>query len=221
MARILGIDTTSEFGGLALLEDGELQDELLLHSPDGFGHLLFGALRSVLDRAGWPLDSIDCFAGAAGPGSFTGVRVGLTAVKGLADAEGKPAIAISNLQAVASFGKKALRAPLLDARRGEIYGGLYDASGHPLADEVVMPFPQWLATLPEDVEFVTTAPSVYAPLLASSRFSGSIITAAPHCLAAAVARLAHDCFVAGNATDPLVLDANYVRRSDAELFWKD
>ncbi len=216
MARVLGIDTTSEFGGLALVEDGELRDEMPLHSPDGFGHLLFDALRELLTRAGWPLASVDCYAGALGPGSFTGVRVGLTAAKGLADAEGKPVVAISNLAAVAAYGQGPVRAALLDARRGEVYGGLYDAAGRALAEEVVMALPAWLATLPADAEFVTPAVALFAPLL-----GGAEVREAPRSLAAMVARMAHARYEAGLAVDPVGVDANYVRRSDAELFWKD
>ena len=70
------------------------------------------------------LEEIDCFAAASGPGSFTGVRVGLAAVKGLAEALGKPAVGISNLRALSLFGKAALRAVVLDARRGEVYGAV-------------------------------------------------------------------------------------------------
>ncbi len=72
---------------------------------------------------------VDCFAAASGPGSFTGVRVGLACVKGLAEALGKPAVAVSNLRAIASFGTAPWRAVVLDARRGEIYGAVYDAAG--------------------------------------------------------------------------------------------
>jgi len=216
MARVLGIDTTSEFGGLALVENGELRDELLPHSPDGFGHLLFDALRELLARAGWTLASVDCYAGASGPGSFTGVRVGLTAAKGLADAEGKPVVAISNLAAVAAYGQGPVRAALLDARRGEIYGGLYDAAGRALADEAVMALPAWLETSPPDVEFVTPAVGLFTPLL-----GGAEVREAPRSLAAMVARMAHARYEAGLAVDPVGVDANYVRRSDAELFWKD
>ena len=118
MARVLGIDTTSEFGGLALVEDGELRDELPLHSPDGFGHLLFDALRELLTRAGWPLASVDCYAGASGPGSFTGVRVGLTAAKGLADGEGKAGGAVSKLGAGGGDGAGAGRAGVPGGRGG-------------------------------------------------------------------------------------------------------
>ena len=92
MARILALDTTSDSGGIALIENGVLVDEAPMHSTEGFGHVLFNHLRLLLDRRGLRAQDIDCFAGAAGPGSFTGVRIGLTAIKGLAEATGKPVL---------------------------------------------------------------------------------------------------------------------------------
>ena len=85
---ILALDTTHEFGSIALLEGRKVVEEVLLHSPDGFGHVLFGHLERLLDRNGRRVDEIACFAAAAGPGSFTGVRVGLACIKGLAEATG-------------------------------------------------------------------------------------------------------------------------------------
>ena len=70
---------------------------------------------------------MDCFAAASGPGSFTGVRVGLAAVKGLAEAAGKRVVAVSNLRALAFFGSAPLRATVIDARRGEVYAALYNS----------------------------------------------------------------------------------------------
>ncbi|MBV9155995.1 MAG: tRNA (adenosine(37)-N6)-threonylcarbamoyltransferase complex dimerization subunit type 1 TsaB, partial [Acidobacteriaceae bacterium] len=92
---ILALDTSSEFGSLALRPNGQLVAELSLHSTEGFAHLIFPAIEQILTRAGIRLSEIDCFAAASGPGSFTGVRVGLSAVKGLAEATGKRAIGVS------------------------------------------------------------------------------------------------------------------------------
>jgi tRNA threonylcarbamoyladenosine biosynthesis protein TsaB len=82
------------------------------------------------------LVEIDCFAAASGPGSFTGVRVGLSAVKGMAAALGKPAAGISNLRALASFGNLE---PAIEARRGEVYTAVYDAELRLVSPEVIAP----------------------------------------------------------------------------------
>ena len=197
---ILALDTTSESGSLAIRSNGQTVAQLAIHSPEGFAHLLFGAIGQILRNAGLELNDIDCFAAASGPGSFTGVRVGLSAVKGLAEATGKQALGVSNLRAVSSFGKKPLRAVVIDARRGEVYAAVYDSDLNLLVPESVSKLEQWRASLPPaDYEFVQ----------------------APQSLAAAVAFCAEMDLLAGKAADPAALDANYVRRSDAELFWKD
>jgi tRNA threonylcarbamoyladenosine biosynthesis protein TsaB len=196
--------------------------EVLLDSPDGFAHVLFGRIEEMLARHGWPLKEVDCFASASGPGSFTGVRVSLTAVKGLAEALGKPVVGVSNLRALAWFGSAEVRAPFLDARRGEVYGGLYDSGLHPLGEERVIPFADWLAVLPRSLlELVTFDFQPFAAELAETPFGSMPRVTAPRALAPAIARIALEEFEAGRAMDPAALDANYVRRSDAELNWKD
>ncbi len=219
---ILAVDTTHEFGSLALLRGRDPIDEVLLHSPEGFGQILFGRIADLLARHAARIADVDCFAASSGPGSFTGVRIGLACIKGLAEATGKPAIAISNLAAMATFGQSPLRAVVMDARRGEVYGAVYDASGAAVLPETVAPFTAWLDTLPPPpIEFVSTDFVPFAPALAATRFAAATVTIAPRALAAAVGRLACDHLRAGEIIDPAGIDANYVRRSDAELFWKE
>jgi tRNA threonylcarbamoyladenosine biosynthesis protein TsaB len=199
--RLLAIDTTSEFGSIALAKWDHVVEEVALHSPDGFAHVIFAEIERLLALHGTKITDIEGFAAAAGPGSFTGVRVGLTAAKGLAEATGRKVVAVSNLQALAWFGTKPLRAPVIDARRGEIFGAVYDADLRVVSAEVVMKYEDWVRTLPEDVELITQQP--------------------PRELAGAIARIAARQFQAGLAQDPAEIDANYVRRSDAELMWRD
>lgn len=218
---ILAIDTTHEFGSLALLRQGEA-DEVLLHSPTGFGHVLFGHLERLLARHGVTGRDVDAWAVLNGPGSFTGVRVGLACVKGLAEGFARPVAAVSNLEAMATFGAGPLRAPVLDARRGEVYGALYDAAGALVLPETVDKFPHWLASLPEaEIEFIATDFSPFRAALAGTRFLSAAVVEAPRALAAAAARIAEARFAAGTLADAAAVDANYVRRSDAELLWKD
>jgi tRNA threonylcarbamoyladenosine biosynthesis protein TsaB len=219
---ILAVDTTHEFGSLAILEGTEVLEEVLLHSPEGFGQVLFGRLAELLDRRGRKIQEMDCFAAASGPGSFTGVRIGLACVKGLAEAAGKLVAAVSNLEALATFGTGPLRAVVMDARRGEVYGAVYNQRGEAILPETVMPFTAWLHSLPEgEIEFVSTDFSLFAAVLAGTRFERAGIATAPRALAAAVGRIACLRLRAGRAAEPAAIDANYVRRSDAELFWKE
>ena len=207
---ILAVDTTGESGSIALVAaDGRVLEEVVLESPDGFAHVLFVAIEQLLARHGIPLKDVAVFASASGPGSFTGVRVGLTAVKGLAEATERKVIAVSNLQVLAAFGTRELRAALVDARRGEIYGAVYNAALELVCDEVVMKADAWLASLPGgDLEIIAQG----YPLNCE-------VTQAPRALAGAVGRIA--ALKPELAGDPAGIDANYVRRSDAELLWKD
>ena len=217
----LAVDTTAEFGSIALADNGDVVEEVLLHEPKGFSGALFGQIDALLKRRGIALTDIGLFAGASGPGSFTGVRVGLAAIKGLAEVLSKPAAAVSNLEAVASFGTAAARAAVIDARRGEIYGALYDAFGNTLIDETVIPFPGFLTLLGDgDFEWVSADFAVFAPAITGTRFERMNVVPAPRALAGAVAKVAAARLRGGAKCDPAAIEANYVRRSDAELLWK-
>lgn len=219
---ILSVDTTHEFGSLALLSSGELIEEVLLRSPEGFGQIIYGHLERLFESHACRVEDVVCFASASGPGSFTGVRVGLACVKGLAEATGKPVAAVSNLEALSCFGTKPLRAVMLDARRGEVYGAVYDENRRPLLPEMVMKFPVWLQTLPKgEVEFICTDFAPFHSALAGTYFQDAKVTTAPRALAAVIGRIAYERLQLGAAVDPAQIDANYVRRSDAELFWRE
>jgi tRNA threonylcarbamoyladenosine biosynthesis protein TsaB len=209
VSRILAIDTTGVQGSIALLDDAHLVEEAGLVSPDGFAHVLFGEIERLLDRHRLAPGDIDVYAAASGPGSFTGVRVGLTAAKGLAEATGRRVAAVSNLRALATYSASPLRATVIDARRGEIYGAVYNSALELVQDEVVINFDAWLAGLPAGVEFVTSG----FPLSQTPRIE------APPWLASAIGKVV--VMHPELAGDPAAAEANYVRRSDAELFWKD
>jgi tRNA threonylcarbamoyladenosine biosynthesis protein TsaB len=215
---VLALDATGAHGSLALVRGPEVLEEILLDSPDGFAHVIHRAIESILARHHVALRDIDAFASASGPGSFTGVRIGLAAVKGLAEALSKPAFGVSNLQALAWFGTSPLRATLIDARRSEVYGAVYDSAGRLTAAETVGPLDRWLASLP------SASPQNGLEIIAEHAFHPPLdrpVTHAPAALAPAIAAIAASRFAAGERPDPAALDANYVRRSDAELFWKE
>ena len=109
-------------------------------------------------------------------------------------------MAISNLQALASFGTQPLRAPVIDARRGEVFVAIYDSDLRLVSEEVVVRFDDWMKASPRgDIEIIQGTRE----------------------LAGALAIIAAARFQAGLGQDPADIDANYVRRSDAELFWRD
>lgn len=195
----LGVDTTAEYGSIALADENGVQEEVVVHAPKGFSQVLFGEIDALLKRRGVALADIDLYAAASGPGSFTGVRVGLSAIKGLAEVLGKRVVAVSNLEALAEFGASDARAVTIDAHRGEVFAAVYDAAGNQIVPEVVLPLERFRETVGDrEVEWIDT----------------------PRPLAGAIARIAIRKAKAGLAQDPAAIEANYVRRSDAELLWK-
>lgn len=216
---VLAIDTAQEFGSLALADEDGTLEEVALHAPDGFSGILFDQLAKLLKRNRIELKQVDVYAGAAGPGSFTGIRIGLSAAKSLAFANGKPCYGVSNLAAMANLGSESTRAVVIDARRGEIYGGVFGELGIP---EVVAPFPRWLTGLPDTIgEVLAFDFAPFALALDGSALASAVRTTCPRALAASVAKLALARFHLSEDGDPALVDANYVRRSDAELLWTD
>jgi tRNA threonylcarbamoyladenosine biosynthesis protein TsaB len=212
---VLAVDTTSEHGSLVIRRDGVTKAKLSLHAPQGFSHLVFAAVAELLKAADMRLGEVDVFAAASGPGSFTGVRVGLSLAKGLAEATGRKAAGISNLRVLSVFGTRPLRVPLIDARRGETYAAIYDQNLQLVLGESVGDLPTWLAALPAaEYEFLSHMDLSH---LDGTRFGAMPRKTPPQDLAEGVAI----CTELDDGSDPAALDANYVRKSDAELFWRD
>ncbi len=223
---LLAIDTTSAHGGVSLANDGEILETKPIEAPDGFGTVIYQEIRSLLERQRSSLRDIDCYAAAAGPGSFTGIRIGLAVVKSLAEAHAKRVVPVSNLAALAWAGSGRYRAPILDARRGEVYAAVYDDQLRPVVDEVVTGWGDFLGLLGDrEVSFVSPDPAMFqaggtVPIETQGPARYRTFTVST-CLAEAVAQVAARRFAEGQALPPEAVDANYIRRPDAELKWKD
>jgi len=230
----LAIDTTESRGSVAFLRDGETI-ALTAHkgSADYSGWLL-PAVEEVLERAASRMEDVNLLAVATGPGSFTGLRVGLTTVKAWAEVYGTPVVGVSRLEAMAyrRAGEVAsgFLAVFYDAQRGQLFGALYRSDGGQLVrveDERVIPpaeFVKWVAeqTGEQPVTWISLDPELLTSLESwgeRSAIGDKVVPCVPN-LAAAIGRLAEERARCGMFSDPLALDANYVRRSDAEIFWK-
>ncbi len=125
--KILGIDTSTSCGSVGLIEDGEVISDYLLNIPVTHSERLLGAIELVLSEARCPIENIDGWAISLGPGSFTGLRIGVSTVKGLAYATGKPVAGVSTLDVLASqiAPTSYLICPILDARKQEVYTAFY------------------------------------------------------------------------------------------------
>ena len=129
---ILAVDTTTFAGSVALLENTKLIAEVNIDSSKTYSERLLPAIDFVLNTNGLDIKDMDGFALAAGPGSFTGIRIGLSTVKSFSYASGKPIAAISTLEALAwklRHPQSHLLCPLLDAKKGEIFAALFESKG--------------------------------------------------------------------------------------------
>ena len=135
--RILAVDTTTSSGSVALLEDRRLVGEIAGESGTTHSARLLGAIDRLLRSESLSIADIDVFAVAAGPGSFTGIRIGLSTVKALAFASGKPVVPVSSLRALAlklALAGAPLICPMLDAKKGEVYAALFESAAGRLVE---------------------------------------------------------------------------------------
>jgi tRNA threonylcarbamoyladenosine biosynthesis protein TsaB len=232
-------------GSAAVLRDDQVLAEVSGYEETPYSTRLFRDVETLQGRANFRLDQVDLFAVAAGPGSFTGLRVGLTAVKAWAEVHRKAIAAISGLEAIAvqfqtggtpstttGTTNRAYLAPFLDARRSQIFGAVYKRSfgnGGRLSlegEELIVPPNEFLERVKErvgsdSVDFVTPTPDAISAARLSEAFPCARVIPVSAALAPAIGRLGFERASRGELVDALRLDANYVRRSDAEAAWKD
>jgi tRNA threonylcarbamoyladenosine biosynthesis protein TsaB len=229
--RILALDTSSAQGSMAVLEDAALQGLIRWCPGEDYSSKLFRDLDRLLVQTGERMNRFDLFAVVAGPGSFTGLRVGLTAVKGWSEIYRKPVAAISALEALAatSLTRCQFLAPVLDAQRGQVFAGVYRQAGEelqPVAEDVVMSPAEFFA-LPEvqghrgEIAIVTPSPELLRLPAAAAGLDAAQIEVVEWLLAPAAGRLGLERARKGRTVDAMTLNAHYVRRSDAEIAWKE
>src|SRR6266545_4086691 len=136
---VLALDTTSRTGSVALVHDDVVRVELVGDLAITHGQRLPLELKRALDEASVRIDAVDLFAVVAGPGSFTGLRVGIATIQGLAMAEEKKVVAVSALEVLARAAINAHRpaGAWMDAQRGEVFAALYAADGRDVLIEAV------------------------------------------------------------------------------------
>ncbi|MEQ1910738.1 MAG: tRNA (adenosine(37)-N6)-threonylcarbamoyltransferase complex dimerization subunit type 1 TsaB [Vicinamibacterales bacterium] len=227
--RVLALDTTTRGGSVAIAEDGRVVFERMGDGARSHAERLPAELIDALHTVGWSMSDIDLFAVASGPGSFTGLRIGIATMQGLAFVHGKRVAAVSALRALAEAA--ATGAPpgtrvgaWMDASRREVFSALYDVASRPHDDSVTL----------TDVEAPTASPPAstierwsqlglpsslcgegamkYAPLVPTS-----IRVLPSPALAPIVARLALMQHAAGDTRTPAGVQPLYVRRPDVEI----
>lgn len=224
---ILALDTSLPSGSIAVLRDEKVIGVIATATDETYSSRMFRQLEFLLAELRLSLDAFDLFAVNSGPGSFTGLRVGLTAAKGWAEVYGKPAVGVSGLEAVAAQSRGAgTLIPALDARRGQIYFGFYEREGKRLSrrgeDRVATP-EEFLDACKEcagPAVVIGTDEDFAMPLMKQLGRGFFPYEEVSGVLAPVIGCIAAERAGRGETRDALTLDANYVRRSDAELFWK-
>jgi tRNA threonylcarbamoyladenosine biosynthesis protein TsaB len=221
---VLGLETSSLHGGVALVGERGLIAEYVLNIEVTYSERLLPAIDRLLADAGLAVPDLGGFAVAIGPGSFTGLRIGLSTVKGLAAASVKPLVGVPTLRALAwglPFARHPI-CPILDARKGEVYCALFRWAEGGLVQEMedAALAPEALAArIAEPTIFVGDGAAPHAPVLAGALGPRALF--APPALAGArpvaVAALGRERLLRGERDDPAALVPRYLRPSEAEL----
>lgn len=222
--RILAVETSTLAGGAALLDGERVLGEYTLNIQATHSERLMAAVDQLLQDCGWTLGDLEGIAVAIGPGSFTGLRIGVSAVKGLALALGIPVAPVPTLDALAATLPFAAHpvCPVLDAKKGEVYACLYHWGGNAMVRdwEYAALTPEALAQrLTGPVIFVGDAVDTLRGLLETrlggdARFEPAARRLpSPGCVGA----LGHALLLAGRTVDAAALMPLYLRPSEAEL----
>lgn len=223
---VLTVDTSTSAGSVALTRGEVLLGEIFLNLKNTRSDRVLVSLRQLLADAGMTLESVEAFGVVLGPGAFTGLRVGVATVKGLAMATGRPVVGVSSLRTL------ALQLPLtglpvcalLDARKKEVYAGLFrweEGLPAPLGPERVLPPEALLDSLEGPVVFVGEGAATYRTLIV--RRLGRDARFAPWTFnlprASQAAALVLSGLRQGECLPPERLLPHYIRPSEAEILW--
>jgi len=228
----LAIDTSERRGSVAVRREGRRAAVRQHESSEDYSSWLLSAVEACLSEAGVRMEGVDLLGACTGPGSFTGVRVGLTTVKAWAEVYGKKVVGVSRLEAIAKCAEA--QAPFVaacyDAQRGQIFAAMYrweDEGLQRIEEEMVIEAASFLrmATMEAGRERIAWVTLDHDLITSAEGWkaragNGDVMQRVEGNLADKIGEIAEERAKREQFTDPMELDANYVRRSDAEIFWK-
>ena len=226
--KILALETATLAGSVAIVDDGYgLVSEVMVNLKIAHAERLMPSIQWILDASRMSINDIDAFAISIGPGSFTGLRIGLSTAKGLSYAGKKPIVPVLTLDAFARTLPYCayMICPMFDARKSQVYAALYTWEKNAcrkVMNERAVDLHTLLKTIHEPVVFMGDGAKLYrqkiqdtlgdrAVFAPESRMSPS---------ASSVAEIALEKMGRGEAADPVRLTPLYIRKSEAELHWK-
>ena len=216
--RVLAVDTTTERGSLAVVSEEGVLAEVRIRTRAGHSGWLLPAVDAVLRGLDLAAPGLDAFAVTTGPGSFTGLRVGLSSVQGLALASERPCVGLSalDLLALAAPGTGTGTVVLMDAFRAEVYWAVYERAGALLAGPRVGALEAALAEVPPGAAFVGDAVAE-ARRRIEERDAAALFPEVDLHLAAALGRAALGRLAAGDTIAAAELRPLYLRGADARV----
>jgi len=226
--RVIAIETATMVGSIAIIDAARVISEITLNARATHSERLMAAIDRLLGDSGLAIDDMDGVAVSIGPGSFTGLRIGLSAAKGLSYASGKPLIGIPTLDALAlnmTF-SSYLICPIQDARKGEVYTALYrpgDNSPEKMTADIAVDPSALAGMITQKTVFLGDGVNRYRELLMKQL--GELYNEAPIPLqlprASNVAMLALKRLEKGDTDDPFTMIPRYIRKSEAEIRWRE
>ncbi len=214
--RILAVDTTTERGSVAVVTSGEVVGEVRLRSGMGHSTRLMPAIAFLLDGLGLKPPDLEGYAVAAGPGSFTGLRVGLSCVQGLALAGGRPCLGLSTLEVLAAriAGAAPAVVAVMDAYRGEVYARVFDGDGTPCGEAVIALPADAFAGIPAGAAFIGDGAVRYRDAIKAA-VPGASFPSRSSFLAGTLGLIAEPMLAAGKGVPPSELRPLYLRGTGA------
>jgi tRNA threonylcarbamoyladenosine biosynthesis protein TsaB len=227
--KVLGIDTSTSCGAVGLIDDGEVLCDTFLNIPVTHSERLLPVIEFVLREARCSIGDVDGWAISLGPGSFTGLRIGVSTVKGLAFATHKPVVGVATLDVLASqvSATSYLICPILDARKKEVYTAFYRYGEGDLprrqSDFQALRPEDLVKKIKERTIFLGDGVRTYGDLLLHSLPSLAIFPAAPLYVShgSTVAKLGLDLLTKGEHLNVSTFSPIYVRPSEAEVKWRE
>ncbi|MGB8656768.1 MAG: tRNA (adenosine(37)-N6)-threonylcarbamoyltransferase complex dimerization subunit type 1 TsaB [Candidatus Zixiibacteriota bacterium] len=224
----MGVDTSTMTAAVGIVERDEILVDLKFDVKITYSEVLLSTIDLALRTAGMTVDQLDGFAVSIGPGSFTGLRIGLSTVKGLCFATGKPLASVCSLDALASLSlySRYPVAPLLDAKKGQVYAAIYDTGAGDVKREseyLVTEIEELAGRISKETLFVGPGARLYqkklTDLLGAEAFFALNEQSLPS--GASVARMGGKRLTLGQTENITNLEPFYIRMSEAELKFKN
>jgi tRNA threonylcarbamoyladenosine biosynthesis protein TsaB len=213
--RVLAVDTTTANGSVALAEGGEVRGEVRFRAPDGHSAHVLPAVEFLLRTLSLTAAALDGYAVATGPGSFTGLRVGLSTIQGLALGAGRPCVGVPALDVLAAriAGEAETLVAMIDAYRDEVYAAVYDREGQLRGDRMVLAPELLMDRLPEAPAVIGDGALRHRERILSAR-PKAVLSTRGLFLAGTLARIATLRLSSGQGGPPDDLRPLYLREAD-------